>query len=100
MILSYNTDPALAKSSAFSLDCKLDQTITLTVEGISKLTEIDPSYIFGILSGEIDQPFQSPLDCIYDGLIAISLTINFTKNVAIPNLTSQYVPSTCRCFKF
>jgi hypothetical protein len=28
------------------------------------------------------------------------LTINFTKNVAIPNLTSQYVPSTCRCFKF
>jgi hypothetical protein len=62
--------------------------IILVANSTSSLTGVDSEVIYQILTSNISEPFQAPLDCIAANLLFLRNAISNYKNNVIPGLNN------------
>lgn len=65
--------PVLTAAVNAALECQLNQGLSFVASVVEKYTDyqVESSTVLAILKGESLPPFESPLDCISEELIAI-----------------------------
>ncbi|CAG9801624.1 unnamed protein product [Chironomus riparius] len=81
--------PAMANSSIIFYFCELNVTTSILATRLSQFTGLNFEYIFDILIGLINPPFESPLDCIESELMSYYFFTQNIKENIIPIFKSQ-----------
>lgn len=85
--------PVSSNGAASSLNCKVNHFKTLISEAVNRLAGSDTSYVDDILSGLVSPSFESPLDCIQDGLVSLKDVLNNANNIDADVIRKNFAPS-------